>query len=59
MDILIGKRAYKHNKNDYAGKTGTIEWCPSCCKENRIQFKGMGNNEALSNFNILKCKITI
>lgn len=65
MKIKIGKKAYialseysnKILSSDYAGKTGTIKFCNKCCKQNRIQFDGMANNELLSNFNILKCEI--
>jgi hypothetical protein len=57
IKIKIGKNACKNKRNDYCGDTGIIEWCGRCCKKNRIQFDGIGNNELLSNFNILKCKI--
>ena len=58
MKIKIGKKAYKNNKDDYSGKAGTIKWCNKCCKANRIHFDNMANNEPLSNFNLLKCKLT-
>lgn len=57
LKIKIGKKAYKNSLSDYEGMTGTIKYCNSCCKENRIQFDKIANNEALANFNILKCKI--
>jgi hypothetical protein len=58
MRITIGKKAYKNNQNDYEGMSGEIIWCNKCCKANRIQFDNIGNNEALSNFNLLKCKLS-
>lgn len=55
--ITIGKNAYK-NRNDYFGMTGTVMFC-DCCKENRVQFDNIANNESLSNFDILKCNIFV
>ena len=55
--IEIGLGAYKDRKNDYAGKVGYVYFCNKCCKDWRIQFFSMGNNELLRNFNLSACKI--
>ena len=55
--IEIGLSAYKNGKNDYAGKVGYVYLCDKCCKDWRIQFFSMGNNELLRNFNLSACKI--
>lgn len=55
--IEIGQNAYKNGKNDYAGKVGYVYFCKKCCKDWRIQFFGIGNNELLRNFNLKNCTI--
>lgn len=35
---------------DYKGMTGTIYYCGKCCKDFRIQFDGIGNNELLKTY---------
>lgn len=55
--IEIGLNAYKDEQNDYAGKVGYVYFCNKCCKDWRIQFFSMGNNELLRSFDLSRCKI--
>lgn len=53
--VEIGLSAYKNKRNDYAGKVGYIFFCNTCCKDWRVQFFTMGNNELLRNFDFNRC----
>jgi len=55
--VEIGKNAYRNGSNDYAGKTGHIYYCGTCCRAYRIQFDGIANSEKLKNF--IRSRITI
>ena len=57
LRITIGKNAYKDGKNDYAGRTGNISYCETCCDDWRVSFDGIANNELLRNFDLSKCII--
>ena len=48
--VEIGNNAYRNGKNDYAGRTGTIYYCGTCCRAYRIQFDKIANSERLKNF---------
>lgn len=56
LRIIIGQNSYKNNKNDYCGDVGFIYYCADCCKDWRVQFFSMGNNELLRRFNLDNCR---
>jgi transcription antitermination factor NusG len=37
-------------RGEYAGFTGKVEYCKTCCRALRIQFDGIANNERLSRY---------
>lgn len=37
----------KVNKGEYKGMNAVVEWCGDCCFAYRLQFVGVGNNEAM------------
>ena len=56
--VEIGENAYKNGSNDYAGRTGTIYYCGTCCRAYRIQFNKIANSEKLKHFIRSRIKIT-
>jgi len=50
MKQLEGKRIRIIKGKDYFGMTGVIQYCGRCCRAYRIQFDGIGNNEAYKKY---------
>ena len=50
MTVKVGDKVKIVSGSDYLGRTGVIEYCPTCCRALRIQFDKIGNNVKLKNY---------
>ena len=58
MTLKVGDKVKIVSGSDYLGRTGVIEYCPTCCRALRIQFDGIGNSEKLKTYRKHLIKIT-